>query len=86
MRFIASVFSETSMPGQCLRFKAGKVRWGEGNTPFLWSQFYFMYLTCVCMEESLGRNMQRCLSGPLGGSITGDLKEETKGKWAKFLA
>lgn len=38
------------------------------------------FISCVCMEESLGRNMQRCLSGPLDGSTTGDLKEETKGK------
>lgn len=45
-----------------------------------------MYLTCVCMEESLGRNTPKCLSGPLDDRITGDLKEEAKGKWAKFLA
>lgn len=38
------------------------------------------------MEESLGRNAPKCLSGPLDDRITGDLKEEAKGKWAKFLA
>lgn len=38
------------------------------------------------MEESLGRNTPKCLSGPLDDRITGDLKEEAKGKWAKFLA
>lgn len=67
-------------------FKAGKVRWGRVKNNILWSQFYFMYLTCVCMEESLGRNAPKCLSGPLDDRITGDLKEEAKGKWAKFLA
>lgn len=36
------------------------------------------------MEKRWGRNIPKC--GPLDVRIKGDLKEETKVKWTKFLA
>ena len=49
-------------------------------------QFYYIYLTCIIWRRVWQEIHPKCLSDPLDGRITGDLKEETKGKGAKFLA